>query len=141
MTAEQMSPRLHHVVFAVAAERQAAMTQMFTELGFAFDAAELAELGVSVQLDWDRGIELSSPMPGSTTDVSKSVNDFLEHHGDGVYTVVIRVPDAEVGQAVTERYGSRTRFRQGFSGNGSYLDEVDLSVLGLPLTLLATNVP
>lgn len=148
MTAEQVPPRLHHVVFAVAAERQAAMTQMFTELGFAFDAGELTELGVRVQLDWDRGIELISPVPGSTADVSRSVSDFLEHHGDGVYTVVIRVPDAEAGQAVTERYGSTTRFRQGFSGEGSYLAEIDLAVLGLPLavlglplTLLATNVP
>ncbi|WP_370330638.1 hypothetical protein [Mycolicibacterium hippocampi] len=141
MTAEQGPPRLHHVVFAVAAERQATMAQMFTELGFAFDAAELTELGVRVQLDWDRGIELISPVPGSTADVSKSVNDFLARHGDGVYTVVVRVPDAHAGQTVTERYGSATRFRQDFSGNGSYLAEIDMSVLGLPLTLLATNVP
>jgi hypothetical protein len=33
------------------------------------------------------------------------------------------------------------RFRQHFDGDGTYLDEIDLSVLGLPLTFLATNVP
>ncbi len=54
--------------------------------------------------------------------------------------MVLRVPDASAAEAVTERYGSTTRFRQGFSGEGSYLDEIDLSVFGLPLTFLATNV-
>jgi hypothetical protein len=31
-------------------------------------------------------------------------------------------------------------FGQSFSGEGSYLDEIDLSVFGLPLTFLSTNV-
>ena len=133
-------PSLHHVVFAVAAQRQAAMVDMFTELGFSFDAAELTELGVHVQLDWDRGVELISPVPGSTASVATSVNDFLDRHGDGVYTVVVRVPDAAAAEGAAARYGSTTRFRQGFSGDGSFLDEIDLSVLGLPLTFLSTNI-
>lgn len=116
------------------------MAQMFTELGFSFNAAELTELGVHVQLDWDRGVELISPIPGSPADVARSVAEFLQRNGDGVYTVVLRVPHATAAEAVTEQYGSKTRFRQGFSGDGSYLDEVDLSVLGLPLTLLSTNI-
>ncbi|MGV0779115.1 hypothetical protein [Mycolicibacterium sp. XJ775] len=133
-------PALHHVVFAVAAERTADMVQMFTDLGFTFNAAELTDLGVHVHLDWDRGVELISPLPGSTASVAASVNDFLDRHGDGVYTVVVRVPDAGAAETVTQRYGSVTRFRQGFSGDGSYLDEIDLSALGLPLTFLSTNV-
>ena len=116
------------------------MVEMFTDLGFSFNAAELADLGVTVQLDWDRGIELISPVPGSAASVAASVNEFLDRHGDGVYTVVIRVPDAAAAEAVTQRYGSATRFRQSFSGDGSYLDEIDLSALGLPLTLLSTNI-
>ncbi|WP_221193461.1 hypothetical protein [Mycolicibacterium iranicum] len=116
------------------------MTQMFTDLGFSFNAAELTELGVHVQLDWDRGIELISPVPGSTASVAASVNEFLDLHGDGIYTVVVRVPDAAAAEAVADRYGSSTRFRQSFSGDGSYLDEIDLSVLALPLTLLSTNI-
>jgi methylmalonyl-CoA/ethylmalonyl-CoA epimerase len=134
-------PRLHHVVFAVAHERQAAVTTMFTDLGFTFNAAELTDLGVEVQLDWDRGVEVISPIPGATATVAASVNEFLDRNGDGVYTVVIRVPDAAAAGAATERYGSATRFRQSFSGEGSYLDEIDMSVLGLPLTFLSTNVP
>ena len=138
---EQRGSQLHHVVFAVATERQAAMVEMFTELGFTFNAAELTELGVAVALDWDRGIELISPVPGSTATVAVSVNDFLDRHGDGVYTVVLRVPEASAAESVAERYGSATRFRQSFDGEGSYLHEIDLSVSGLPLTFLATNVP
>ncbi|OBB71878.1 4-hydroxyphenylpyruvate dioxygenase and related hemolysins [Mycolicibacterium flavescens] len=133
-------PRLHHVVFAVAPERRAEAAALFTELGFALQEAELTELGVRVHLDWDRGIELISPVPGSTASVAAHVNEFLERHGDGVYTVVLRVPDAAEAESVAQRYGSSIRFRQGFSGEGSYLDEIDLSVLGLPVTLLATNV-
>jgi 4-hydroxyphenylpyruvate dioxygenase-like putative hemolysin len=134
-------PSLHHVVFAVAPERQASVAEMFTELGFSFSAAELTELGVTVALDWDRGIELISPVPGSTASVAASVNEFLDSHGDGVYTVVLRVPNGSAAEAVAERYGSKVRFRQSFSGEGSHLDEIDLSVLGLPLTLLDTSIP
>ncbi|MGO9692574.1 MAG: hypothetical protein ACLPYO_01895 [Mycobacterium sp.] len=141
MTTPDSSPLLHHVVFAVAPHRHADMAKLFTDLGFGFEDLELTELGVQVCLDWNRGIELISPIPGSTASVAASVNEFLERHGDGVYTVVIRVPAASAAEAVADRYGATTRFRQNFEGEGTYLDEVDLSVLGLPLTFLSTNVP
>ena len=137
----QRETQLHHVVFAVAPERQAAVAQMFTELGFHFDNTELTELGLTVHLDWSGGLELISAMPGATADVAASVTEFVERNGDGVYTVVLRVPGASDAEAVAERYGSKTRFRQSFSGEGSYLDEIDLSVFGLPLTMLSTNIP
>lgn len=139
--AEEHQSSLHHVVFAVAKERRAAMTQMFTDLGFAFDNVPLTELGVDVDLDWNRGIELISPIPGSDATVARSVAEFLDGHGDGIYTVVLRVPGASAAEAVAQRYGATTRFRQDFEGDGTYLEEVDLSVLGLPLTFLATNIP
>lgn len=141
MSTDQSTLGLHHVVFAVAPDRRETTVAMFTDLGFDFEEAELAELGVRVHLDWNRGIELISPVPGSTASVATYVNEFLDRHGDGVYTVVLRVPDASAAESVTQRYDSTTRFRQGFSGEGSYLDEIDLSALGLPLTFLATNVP
>ena len=138
---EQRATQLHHVVFAVAAERQAAVAQMFTELGCHFESTELTELGVTVHLDWNGGVELISAIPGATAEVAASVSEFVTRNGDGVYTVVLRVPGAADAEAVTERYGSKIRFRQSFSGDGSYLDEIDLSVFGLPLTLLSTNIP
>ena len=138
---EQRATQLHHVVFAVAPERQAAVAQMFTELGCHFESTELTELGVTVHLDWNGGVELISAIPGATAEVAASVSEFVKRNGDGVYTVVLRVPGAADAEAVTERYGSKTRFRQSFSGEGSHLDEIDLSVFGLPLTLLSTNIP
>jgi methylmalonyl-CoA/ethylmalonyl-CoA epimerase len=133
--------QLHHVVFAVAPERQAAVAQMFTELGFNFQNTELTELGLTIHLDWHGGVELISAAPGATAEVAASVSDFVQRNGDGVYTVVLRVPTASDAEAVADRYGSKTRFRQSFSGGGSYLEEIDLSVSGLPLTLLSTNIP
>jgi methylmalonyl-CoA/ethylmalonyl-CoA epimerase len=141
MTVETQPPRLHHVVFAVAPQRHAAVAKMFTELGFALQPAELTEFGLQIHLDWDRGIELISPLPGATAAVADSVNQFLQSHGDGVYTVVVRVPEAAGARAVVERYGAAIRFRQHFEGEGSHLEEIDLSVFGLPLTLLDTNLP
>jgi methylmalonyl-CoA/ethylmalonyl-CoA epimerase len=132
--------QLHHVVFAVAPKRQAAVAQMFTELGFSFENTELTELGLTIYLDWNGGVELISAIPGAKADVAASVSDFVKRNGDGVYTVVLGVPGASDAEAVTERYGSKIRFRQSISGEGSYLDEIDLSVLGLPLTLLSTNI-
>jgi methylmalonyl-CoA/ethylmalonyl-CoA epimerase len=140
-TTDDSSSQLHHVVFAVAPQRHADVAKLFTDLGFGFEDLELAELGLHVYLDWNRGIELISPISGSTASVAASVHEFLERHGDGVYTVVIRVPGAAAAAAVAERYGATTRFRQNFEGDGSYLDEIDLSVFGLPLTFLSTNVP
>jgi 4-hydroxyphenylpyruvate dioxygenase-like putative hemolysin len=138
---DDASSRLHHVVFAVAAERHTTVAQMFTELGFVFAPAELTELGLRIDLAWDRGLELISPIPGSTASVAASVNEFLDAHGDGVYTVVIQVPGASAAESVTQRHGASIRFRQKFEGDGSHLEEIDLSVHGLPLTLLDTSIP
>jgi 4-hydroxyphenylpyruvate dioxygenase-like putative hemolysin len=142
MTEERKEPpQLHHVVFAVARERHAAVAQMFTDLGFALENFELAELGLHVHLDWNRGIELISPIPGSTASVAGSVTEFLNNKGDGIYTVVLRVPEASAAESVAERYGGTTRFKQHIEGDGTYLDEVDLSAFDLPLTFLSTNIP
>ncbi len=140
MTAQEGS-QLHHVVFAVAPERHDTVAQMFTDLGFNFDKAELKELGVNLSLDWNGGLEVISAAPGATAEVATFVRDFVDRCGDGVYTVVLRVPGASAAEAVAERYGSTTRFRQSFSGEGSYFDEIDLSVFSLPLTFLSTSVP
>lgn len=133
-------PGLHHVVFAVARERHNTVGELFTQLGFHFDDVSLDELGLRVLLDWSRGIELISPHPGSTATVATSVRDFLASRGDGVFTVVLQVPGASAAESIAQRYGSTTRFRQAFSGDGNYLEEIDLSVFGLPLTFLSTNL-
>lgn len=132
---------LHHVVFAVAADRHDETAALFAEVGFALQGAQLDELGVRVSLDWDGGVELISPLPGSTTDVAEHVVHFLTEHGDGVYTVVLKVPSAADAEAIAHRYGGATRFQQHIAGDGTYLDEIDLRVRDLPLTFLGTNIP
>jgi methylmalonyl-CoA/ethylmalonyl-CoA epimerase len=136
-----MTATLHHVVFAVASDRHDETARMFTDLGYALEGAELAELGLRVSLDWTGGVELISTLADADTDVAASVHAFLAEHGDGVYTVVLRLPDAGAAESVAHRYGGVTRFRQHIEGEGTYLDEVDLSVRNLPLTFLATNIP
>jgi 4-hydroxyphenylpyruvate dioxygenase-like putative hemolysin len=140
MTTQEGS-QLHHVVFAVALERHETVAQMFTDLGFTLQPAELTELGLRIHLDWDRGIELISPIAGSTAPVAASVNEFLDKKGDGIYTVVLRVPGAAAAESVAERYGATIRFRQRLEGDGTHLEEIDLSVFDLPLTLLDTSLP
>lgn len=140
MTTERESSQLHHVVFAVAPERHASVAQLFTDLGFAFEKAELTKLGLDIHLDWDRGIELISPIPGSTGSVAASVTEFLQRHGDGVYTVVLQVPSASAAESVAQRYDGTTRFRQNSRARAPILTR-DLSVFNIPLTFLSTNVP
>ena len=81
---------------------------------------------MTVHLDWNGGVELISAIPGATTDVAASVSEFVKRNGDGVYTSHIHVPGASDAEAITERYGSKTRFRQGFSGEGWWPDGIDL---------------
>lgn len=133
--------QLHHVVFAVALERHDAVAQMFTDLGFTLAPAELTEFGLRIHLDWERGIEIISPVAGSAAPIATSVAEFLCQKGDGIYTVVIRVPCAAAAESVAERYGASVRFRQKLEGDGTHLEEIDLSALDLPLTLLDTNIP
>ncbi len=140
VTAQEGS-QLHHVVFAVALKRHDAVAQMFTDLGFTLQPAELPELGLRINLDWERGIEIISPFAGSAAPVAASVTEFLDQKGDGIYSVVIRVPRAAAAESVAERYGARIRFRQKLEGDGTHLEEIDLSVFDLPLTLLDTNIP
>jgi 4-hydroxyphenylpyruvate dioxygenase-like putative hemolysin len=141
MTVEPGPLRLHHVTFAVALERLETVTQFFTELGFVLEPAELTEPGLHIRLDWQRGIELISPIAGSSGSVAASVNEFLDRHGDGIYTVVIQVPGASAAESVAERYGATTRYRFHLEGGGTHVDENELSVFGIPLTLLDTNIP
>jgi hypothetical protein len=136
-----VSSQLHHVVFAVTSERHDAVAQMFGELDFELQPAELTEIGLRISLGWAHGIELVSPLPGANTPVAESVTQFLDARGGGVYTVVLQVPEAAAAEAVTDRFGAAIRFRQKLEGDGTHLEEIDLSVFGLPLTLLDTNIP
>jgi len=131
---------VHHVVFAVPQEQLPETAQFFSELGFRFQTIELDDVGLRVLLDWDGGLELVTPL-SSGADGAGEVAQFLRRNGPGVYSVVIRVGDAPAAEQVAQRYGAQTRFRQHRGGDGFELDEIEISVLGLPLTFLSTDLP
>ncbi len=74
--------------------------------------------------------------------MAASVNEFLNTKGDGVYTVVLQVPAASAAESVAERYGSNTRYRFDISREmAPTSSEIELSVLGLPLTFMVDQHP
>jgi 4-hydroxyphenylpyruvate dioxygenase-like putative hemolysin len=131
---------VHHVVFAVTQEQLGATAQFLSELGFRFQTIELEDVGLRVLLDWDGGLELVTPL-WSGADGDGAVAQFLQRNGPGVFSVVVRVGDASAAEQLAQRYGAQTRFRQHRGGDGFELDEIEISVLGLPLTFLSTDLP
>ena len=112
----------------------------FTELGFSFTSFTLHDVGLRVLLDWTGGLEFVTPEHGPNGD-SSAVAEFLRRTGDGVYSVVIRVPAASAAEDVARRYGAATQYRQHREVGECTLDEVELRVLGLPVTVLSTDLP
>lgn len=136
MTAAQL-PMMHHVVLAVSPDRLTAVSAFFSELGFTFSEFAFEDAGLKVLLDWDRGLELVTPLPRC----DNAVAEHLARHGDGVYSVVIRVANAPAAEEVAHRHTAVARFRQHRAGPGYELDEIELTVQGLPVTLLSTDLP
>jgi 4-hydroxyphenylpyruvate dioxygenase-like putative hemolysin len=134
------SSSVHHVVFATPQEQLSETAQFFSDLGFRFQTIELEDVGLRVLLDWNGGLELVTSL-SSEADGDNAVAQFLQQNGPGVYSVVIRVGDGSAAEQVAQRYGARTRFRQHRGGDGYELDEIEISVLGLPLTFLSTDLP
>jgi methylmalonyl-CoA/ethylmalonyl-CoA epimerase len=134
-------PLLHHVVFVIGPKRLDQAAEYLTALGFQFQAFEHESLGLQIRLDWDRGFELISPTASAPTEAGTAA-DFLARHGDGLFSVVVRVADADSAERTAERHGTKADFRQYVGGDGTDLTEVKLEPLcGIPLTLLETNLP
>jgi len=136
----QVSPLLHHVVFAIDLERLDRAADYLTALGFQFQAFELEHLGLQIRLDWNRGFELIAPTPAAPTGPGTAA-DFLARNGDGLFSVVVRTADCVAGEQIAARYGVNADFRQQHEGDGFELTEVKLEPLfGIPVTLMSTNM-
>jgi 4-hydroxyphenylpyruvate dioxygenase-like putative hemolysin len=131
---------MHHVAIAVSAEHHDETKRFFVDLGFTFADFDLPDVGLHVALDWERGIELLTPTADDAGRDS-SVAKFLGSHGDGLYSAVLRVDDAAAAQDVARRYGSTTLFTQHRDIGEFSLDEIELDVLGIPVTVLSTDLP
>lgn len=134
-------PMMHHVVFAVAADELERATEFLEALGFRFQTHVLDDVGLRVTLDWDRGVELVTPIDEAVANPGP-VADFLARNGAGVFSVVVRVSDADAAADIAHRHGAAVDFRQDRGADGLELVEVQLaSMFGMPLTLLSTNLP
>jgi 4-hydroxyphenylpyruvate dioxygenase-like putative hemolysin len=114
---------------------------MWRNLGFTFTEIDLTDIGLRVLLDWDGGIEIISPS-GSGGSEAEEVERFLSEHGEGVYSVVVKVPDIDSAVTVAEQHGAHSEYRQDRSGPGHSLVESRHSpVHGMPVTFLTTDRP
>lgn len=135
------TPRLHHVVFCVRRENQDNAARMWRNLGFTFTEIDLADIGLRVLLDWDGGIEIISSS-GSGGSEAEGVERFLSEHGEGVYSVVVKVPDIDSAVTVAEKHGAHAEYRQDRSSQGLKLLESRHSpVHGMSMTFLETDRP
>jgi hypothetical protein len=93
MSAGRRGGRVNHISFVYASpERQEAARDEFTSLLGVNDWDEVVapDRRIRVFMSWDSGLELLCPTgPGSI------LEDHLERHGEGFYSLVMAVPDME----------------------------------------------
>ncbi len=134
-------PSLHHVVFCVQRENQDEAAAFWRALGFEFVDIDLPDVGLRVLLDWGRGIEIIAPTEAVGPEAA-DVEEFLEQHGEGVYSVVVRTADIAGPISIAATYGAEVEFQQHREGTGFALDEARLQPLhGMAVTILATDRP
>jgi methylmalonyl-CoA/ethylmalonyl-CoA epimerase len=134
-------PCLHHVVFCVERAHQDDAANFWKELGFELVEIDLPDVGLRVLLDWSRGVEIISPSDVNAAKGAR-VQEFLDAHGEGVYSVVVLTSDIDGPLSVAARYGATLLLQQDRSGDGFALEEAMLSpVRGMPVTFIATDLP
>ena len=135
------TPSLHHIVFCVRAANQEHAAAFWRDLGFEFVDIDLPEIGLRVMLDWDRGIEVIAPTEGAG-EMAAPFLQFLDEHGDGVYSVVVRTSDVDAPISIAARYGATVEYQQHREDAGYWLDEASLTPLhGMRVTFIATDRP
>jgi methylmalonyl-CoA/ethylmalonyl-CoA epimerase len=130
--------KLHHVVFCVHHRNLERAAELWRDLGLTFAEIDLADLGIKVLIDWNAGIELVSPVPGSGQSAAVFTT-FLENRGEGVYSVVMAVDEVGGAVAIAQRYGVQVEYSQHRQHGSLTIDEVMLApVHGMPITFLST---
>jgi 4-hydroxyphenylpyruvate dioxygenase-like putative hemolysin len=131
--------RVDHVVFCVLHEHLAEAADLWRDLGLTFAEFDLADVGLSVLIDWAAGIELIAPVPGAG-EVAEAYTSFLATRGEGFFSVVMAVDEVEGPAAVARRYGAHVAYQQRRRHGDLDIDEVQLTPIhGMPITFLATT--
>ena len=132
-------PSLHHVVFCVEPNNQDAAADVWRTLGLEFVEILLDDVSLRVLLDWTRGVEIISP---TTTDATAcAARAFLNEHGEGIYSVVMRAETISDATEHMRRHGAELTYHQSRSGDGYTLEEAQFApVFGMQITLLETDL-
>jgi 4-hydroxyphenylpyruvate dioxygenase-like putative hemolysin len=131
---------LHHVVFCVHRANQDQAASFWRDLGSEFVDIDLSDIGLRVLLDWGGGIEIISPT--SAGPESAPFNTFLDAHGEGIYSVVVRADDLDGAIEVARRHGASLQMRQDRSNADHELAEAMVApIFGMPVTFLTTSMP
>jgi 4-hydroxyphenylpyruvate dioxygenase-like putative hemolysin len=139
-TSSKRRPRMHHAVFAVHPQSFDGASRYLEQLGFQLVEHVLDDVGLRVRIDWYGGMELVTPTAVHVAE-SGSVGDFLARSGEGLFTVAVRVPDAERASVVAQVEGSAERYRQHRGGEGFALTEIQMAPLfGVSVTFLETDL-
>jgi 4-hydroxyphenylpyruvate dioxygenase-like putative hemolysin len=137
---DRAPPRLHHAVFAVYPQSFDGASRYLGQLGFQLVEHVLDDVGLRVRVDWSGGMELVTPTEDHPAE-SGSVGEFLARNGEGLFTVAVRVPDAERASVAAQAEGSVERYRQHRGGPGFTLTEIEMaSLFGLSITFLETDL-
>lgn len=135
------SAKVHHVVYCVRAENQEHAADLWRSMGIEFQEVPLAEEGIRVLLDWSAGVEIVAPAEPEGTETAR-FRAFLDERGEGVYSVVVRTAEFEGSIESLAAFGASVRYGQHREFDDIVVDEADLTpVLGMSITLLATNLP
>jgi 4-hydroxyphenylpyruvate dioxygenase-like putative hemolysin len=139
-TPSEQRSRMHHAVFAVHPQSFDGASRYLERLGFQLVEHVVDDVRLRVRIDWSGGMELVTPADGHVGEIG-SVGDFLARHGEGLFTVAVRVPDAERASAVAQAEGAAERYRQRRGGEGFTLTEIEMAPLfGLSVTFLETDL-
>lgn len=116
---------VHHVAFVVRKENLDRIAARWTEvLGLHFDEVDDEENGLRVLIDMTAGIELIAPH-GPTGRFGPFYTRYLEEHGEGFQTVVLRVDDLEAAEARATAAGQRLFPLVHLRGDEPYADRFE----------------
>lgn len=91
-----MKPQGVNRVYLVVRDFEKTLALYSKLLGATFHDAQVEDLfGVRAAISWDAGIEVISPLPGSTNPMAQGMEQYLERHGEGIYGVAFSVKDAD----------------------------------------------
>ncbi len=98
-------------VYIVAKDFEKALNFYSKLLGVTFHDAKVENIfGVRCALSWEAGIELFSPLPGTTNPLAMGMLQHLEKNGEGLYGVVFSVDNADEGRDRAQEMGITANF-------------------------------